>query len=137
MGCCGRGFGSEKEIEQAIRRNTVEFKEANPGNREEYLSFRRRAHPEHLRDGVCRNLIEIKGRIFCPLHPELHNGEDLRKGHCDIDYLCETAKEFKSWDEARKKQFLQLVKEKKLDNLAYSILMDNNSLLKEFTEKII
>ena len=46
-----------------------------------------------LRNGVCRNLIEGNGMLFCPLHPK-RVGKDLRTGHCDINYFCRTAKEY-------------------------------------------
>ncbi len=84
-------------------------------------------------NGVCRNLIQENGCYLCPLHQARH-GKDLRIGHCDTDYLCNTAKLFEKWSEEKKKQFIAFVESKNLDNTEYSILMDNHSLLKEFTD---
>ncbi len=131
MGCCGHDFGSKEKIDEAIRLNTIEFKNINPQVKAQFIKFRERAHPADLRHGVCRNLIGHGSQIFCPLHPTLHQ-EDLRKNHCDIDYLCKTAKEFAQWNQEKQERFILFVKEKNIDNLEYSIRMDDNSLLKEF-----
>lgn len=132
MGCCGHDFISGAKIKEAIRRNTREFELLNPVSEQEFLNFMNRKNRSDLLNGVCRNLIEKKGRIFCPLHPSLHGGKDLREGHCDINHLCKTAQEFAGWDEEKKKKFTDFVHDKKLDNISYSIKMDDNSLLKEF-----
>ncbi len=131
MGCCGHDFESKEKIQQAVFKNNLEFKHADPKTEEDYLKFRDRRPSRDLRNGVCRNLIQEQGCYLCPLHPARHS-KDLRVGHCDIDYLCNTAKLFEKWDEEKKKKFIAFVESKKLDNTTYSILMDNNSLLKEF-----
>ncbi|MBU0459388.1 MAG: hypothetical protein KKH52_01900 [Nanoarchaeota archaeon] len=131
MGCCGHDFVSKGKIKEAVLRNTKEFKEINSEDKKELLQFRNRARENDLRFGVCRNLIELDGVLFCPLHPAL-NQEDLREGHCDVDHLCKTALEFAKWNKAEQKRFLLFVKSKKLDNLDYSLMMDNNLLLEEF-----
>lgn len=131
MGCCGYDFLSKQKIKEAIFKNTLEFKHANPQTEQEFLQFRERRPSRDLHNGVCRNLVEEKGCFLCPLHPVRH-GKDLRIGHCDTEYLCKTATSFEKWDEEKKKRFLTFVEQKKLDNLDYSIQMDNNSLLKEF-----
>ena len=131
MGCCGYDFESKEKIKEAIFKNTLEFKHAAPQTEKEFESFRERFPPMDLRHGVCRNLIEEKGRFLCPLHPARH-GKDLRAGHCEIDYLCRAAEEFEKWDEDKKKKFIRFIEEKKLDHVDYSVQMDNDSLLEEF-----
>ena len=131
MGCCGHDFISREKIKEAIRLNTLEFENKSPRVKAQFLAFRDREHPSNLRHGVCRNLIEKNGNIFCPLHPTLHK-KDLREGHCDIHHLCKTAREFITWDDEKKKRFLDFVASKKLDNIEFSMKMDNSSLLEEF-----
>lgn len=127
MGCCGHDFESKQKIEEAIKKNTLEFNQL----KEELIKFRDRTHPSDLRSGVCRNLIQENGKIFCPLHPAL-NKTDLREKHCDINYFCKTAKEFEKWDQKKQEAFIRFIKKKNLDNITYSIKMDDNTLLKEF-----
>ena len=81
------------------------------------------------------NIVLIKGKIFCPLHPKKNKGQDLRKNHCDIDFLCPTAKKFQKWSKKRQKEFLDFIKSKKLDVVEYSLKMDDGELLKEFLKK--
>ena len=128
MGCCGHDFLSKEKIKEAVTRNTHElhcFKDL--------VKFRDRAFKDDLRFGVCRNLIEKNGKMFCPLHPAL-NKKDLREGHCSVDHLCKTAMEFEKWDEKKKEKFLDFIESKKLDNLDYSMMMDEGKLLKEFLD---
>ncbi|MFH1682733.1 MAG: hypothetical protein ABIA37_02965 [Candidatus Woesearchaeota archaeon] len=132
MGCCGHGFRLKEKIKEAIDKNTAEFKQLNPQTADELLKFRDRAHKWDLLNGVCRNLIEDNNHFFCPLHPARNEGKDLREDHCEINHLCQTAREFNLWEKEKQEKFLELVKEKELDNLDYSIQIDNNSLLKEF-----
>jgi len=127
MGCCGHGFISKEKIKEAVKRNTIEFSNSN-----DLIKFRDRAYSRDLRFGVCRNLIEKEGVLFCPLHPQQNSGKDLREGHCDTEYLCKTAQEFSKWGEEKQKDFLELVEKKRLDNLDYSLRIDNGTLLKEF-----
>ncbi len=135
MGCCGRAFPSKEEIKKAIEKNTSEFKELDPQTEKELIKFRDRALPTDLRNGVCRNLIQKDNKILCPLHPKQNNGKDLREGHCDINYLCQTAKEFSTWPKHKQKKFLKFVKDNEPDNIDYSIKMDKSSLLEEFEKK--
>ena len=131
MGCCGHDFHSKQKIKEAIKRNNKEFWLVDKDNPQDLIYFRDRAHPYDLRFGVCRNLIEEKGRIFCPLHPAL-NKKDLREGHCAINHLCLTAIQFNKWNIEKQQKFLDFIKSKNLDNVEYSMLMDNNGLLNEF-----
>ena len=132
MGCCGNNFVSEKKIEVAIRKNTLDFMKENPKNKEDYLVFKNRANPSQLRHGVCMNLVNKDAVLLCPLHPACHDGDDLREGHCDIDYLCKTAKEFAKCDFKIQKEFIDFINLKNLSNIKYSIEMDNGKLWKDF-----
>jgi hypothetical protein len=132
MGCCGHNYDSKERVVQAIRFNTKEFDEVNPKCKEEMIQFRDRFDVNNLNNGVCRNLICVGNKFFCPLHPLRNNGEDLRIGHCNINYLCFTTKEFATWPEELKQKFIDFIKQKNLDNLNYSLMMDDNSLLLEF-----
>ncbi len=135
MGCCGHDFESKEKIKQAVFKNNLEFKHANPQTEEDFLKFRDRRPNMDLRHGVCRNLIQEKGCFLCPLHPARHQEKDLRIGHCDTNYLCNGAKAFEKWSEEKKRRFLAFIESKKLENVEYSIGMDNNSLLQEFTAR--
>ncbi|HIG93051.1 MAG: hypothetical protein QT02_C0011G0014 [archaeon GW2011_AR9] len=132
LGCCGYDFISAESIQESVVKNTQEFNQANPKSDHEFTSFRDRRPPMDLRNGVCRNLIEEQGCFVCPLHPARHEGKDLREGHCDVDYLCSTAEAFATWDKAKQQQFILFIESKKLDNLQYSISMDEGKLLQEF-----
>ncbi len=156
MGCCGHDFLSTEKMNDAIHQNTLEFQQANPQTTPEYIKFRDRASVFDLRFGVCRNLIKLNNslnsnkndrnpntkdlntflQLGCPLHPVLHNNIDLREGHCDIHYLCDTAKSFATWTKEKQQEFISFIHSKKLDNITYSILMDNGQLMTEFKTKI-
>lgn len=137
MGCCGHDFISKEKIEETIHRNNQEFNELLNKNKETktketLIEFRERAYPSDLRNGVCRNLIEEDNHIFCPLHPARNDGEDLREGHCSINYLCKTAGEFAKWNEDKQHEFIVFVSRKNLDNVEFSLLIGDDSLLREF-----
>jgi hypothetical protein len=131
MGCCGHDFISKEKIKEAIRLNTIEFENKSPRVKAQFISFRDRMHPADLRHGVCRNLIEKNGNIFCPLHPTLHDS-DLRENHCNIKHLCGTAKKYAEWDSEKQEKFISFVASKEIDNLEYSMGMDSGKLLEEF-----
>ena len=135
MGCCGHDFISKKKTKEAINKNTKQFYMDKIKIKEDFVEFRDRYEITNLKNGVCRNLIERDGCFLCPLHPNLHKGEDLREGHCDVNYLCKTAREFSKWDKNKQQQFIDFIKKKNLDNLTYSMKMDNSSLMGEFTDK--
>ena len=128
MGCCGYDFGSVAKVKEAIRKNTIEFRKMNS-----LEEFRDRVGKWDLRSGVCRNVIMSRGKVFCPLHPAKNKGRELRKDHCDINYLCLTAKRFLKWDRKKQKEFLKFISDKKLGCVEYSIGIDNGKLLKEFS----
>lgn len=136
MGCCGFDFPSKEKVAEAIKKNTLEFNFVNPLSEIEHLAFRERRAPMDMRDGVCRNLIQEEGCFRCPLHPARHQGKDLRIGHCDTEYLCNTAKSFAIWDAEKQQAFLAFIERKKLDNISYSILMDKGILMREFKREM-
>lgn len=131
MGCCGHDFSKDK-IKETIIENTVEFKEHNPRSEKELVGFRDRYRAGHLCHGVCRNLIEEDGQLVCPLHPRRNKGKDLRKGHCDTSYFCNTVRQFSNWDWDRQNEFIHFIKKKKLNSIDFSLKMDNGELLEEF-----
>ena len=131
MGCCGYDFPSKEKIKEVIEKNTNEFNKSSPKTKKELLEFRDRKHPFDLKNGVCRNLIKKNECLFCPLHPKL-NKEDLRISHCDINYLCKTAKEFAKWDKDKQKKFIEFINRQELTNIEYSIRMDKGMFLEMF-----
>tara|TARA_Y100000310_G_scaffold225132_1_gene227147 strand:- start:501 stop:947 length:447 start_codon:yes stop_codon:yes gene_type:complete len=134
MGCCGHSFPSNEKIKEAVKKNSQEFEEINPISKDEFKMFRDRESPGNLRNQVCRNLIVREGQFFCPLHPNLHDQEDLRKGHCEPEYLCKTAQKFSLWDKKKQRDFIEFIDYKKMDNVTFSVRMDLGMLLKEFEE---
>lgn len=131
MGCCGHDFLSPEKIKEAVSQNTKEFEEQNPKVKAQFMKFRDREHPSNLRNGVCRNLIQKKGCIHCPLHPAIHK-VDLRIGHCDTNYLCQTARKFETWHKKKQEKFLAFIESHGLDNITYSMMMDKGTLLEKF-----
>ena len=127
MGCCGHDFESSEKIKLAIHLNTKELE-----NNTNLIEFRDRVHSRDLRYGVCRNLIKKDNQLLCPLHPSQNNNKDLREGHCNINYLCKAAKSYQDWPQEKQQKFLEFIKKQNLDNITYSIKMDNNSMLEEF-----
>lgn len=131
FGCCGNNYGTEKELKQAIVQNTLEFKEISPQTEDELVQFRERYEFDNLLQGLCRNLIEEKGKLLCPLHPA-RNKTDLRIGHCDQNFLCDTAKKFRQWDKEKQIKLVQFINAKELTNIQYSLQMVSGKLLDEF-----
>jgi hypothetical protein len=132
MGCCGHDFGSVEQIKEATTKSTKQFNGLNPKSRKEFISFKERYHVNNLNHGVCRNLIQEKGCFTCPLHPARHKGDDLRINHCDVSHLCDTAKEFEKWHKSKQEKFIEFIEKKELNNVEYSLMMDNGNLMKEF-----
>ena len=132
MGCCGNNYISAKFVARAIKDNTREFRAVNSFSESDLLKFRDRASATSLRHGVCRNLIDRDGKLLCPLHPVLNKGKDLRIGHCDVEYFCQTALKFAHWDTRKQEDFVTFIQKKKLDNINYSLKMVEGELLREF-----
>lgn len=136
LGCCGHGFPEKQELKEAIKKNTLEFQNLNPQTTLQLLKFRDRAHPYDLRNGLCRNLIQKKDQLLCPLHPGQNQGNDLRINHCDLDHLCLTAQEFNRWGRDTQQKFLFFIRNKNLDSINYSLQMNRGELLQEFKNLI-
>jgi len=135
FGCCGNNYANKKKLMRDINKNTLEF-----DNKKSTSQFMTR-HKELRSSGICASLILKDDKFFCPGHPAINSGRDYRNldPDCDKDFLCKTFGLFQHWDEDKQKKFLEFLKEKKdsgMDIFTYSIRMDNNSLLKEFEEKL-
>lgn len=129
FGCCGHHYTTEEDIREAIHKNTKEFEEWK-GTITEFVT-----RSKFIRNcGVCFGVIEQDGKVFCPAHPNLNNGIDLRANECDTSYLCKAAFAFKNWDKETQNKFKTFIKSKNLDWYSFSIGMDNDTLLKEFQE---
>jgi len=137
MGCCGHKFADKLTVAKGIEKNTLEYHKHVEGGKtlKDYMN---RSH--ELRDcGVCRNVVyDIKNdSLYCPLHPEINKGDDLRIDHkyCDIMHVCKTAYFFDLWEAPMKKEFIRFLRKKKkegLDWYNYSKGMADDSLLAEF-----
>lgn len=141
FGCCGFDFTSKEEMKEAIDKNTFEFQDfVNEKDITliDLKGFKERTPSGTLRlCGICYNLTWFdrdKRLVFCPLHPKAGDYEcsDLRLGHCNPDFMCKTAFEFRRWSKDNQDRYIRFIKEKDLDWYDYSILTENDSLLKEF-----
>jgi len=132
FGCCGRKWGTKEEVLVQIGTNTKELAEIK-----DRMQFRLRADPDDVPHGTCRNLVFDKENehALCPLHPAQNNGADLRVGHCDINYLCKTAKQFNKWDREKQDKFIAFLRKYNHDLYDYSMHMDQNIYFKEFKKE--
>ena len=144
-GCCGNNFESREEIEEDIKQNTFEFKKHfNAGKtRDDLKKFRDRFRSDEISpSGICFNLVELSHNCYgCPLHPLVQKSSkkenkdfkmDLREGHCDIHYECETYKYWKKQDNKKKSVFLEFIKQRSVDNYTYSIENGDDIMIKKF-----
>jgi oligoribonuclease (3'-5' exoribonuclease) len=133
FGCCGNDYNHKRKLMKDIRKNTWEFNKSKS-----IKSFMTRT-TELKSSGICANAIFKDGNFFCPGHPILNQGRDYRglDKDCEKEEYdgCKAYILFQTWDKQKQKQFLDFIKSKKLDSFAYSIRMDNDSLLKEFEKK--
>jgi oligoribonuclease (3'-5' exoribonuclease) len=131
FGCCGNNYSNKKKLMRDIRKNTLQF-----DNSKSVASFMSRT-TELKSSGICANLVFKDGKFFCPGHPSLHS-KDYRNldPDCEKEHICKTYYLFQTWDKEKQQQFIDFIKSKKLDSYTYSIQMDNNSLLKDFENKI-
>ena len=128
FGCCGNNYSNKKKLIKDIKHNTKEL-----GNLKSMRSFMARF--KGLRpSGICANLVFKDGAFYCPGHPLLHQGRDYRDldPDCSKDFVCKTYRLFQLWDEKKQQKFLDFLKAKNFDSFAYSIKMENNSILEEF-----
>jgi len=134
IGCCGHDYPSADAVDIAIQKNTLEFKDFKKAGKS-LKQFRDRADRHDLRSGLCRNAIRFRSKLVCGIHPALGKSQrDLRKGHCDIRYLCKSAKTYNNWDTTDRKKFAAFTKQKRatMTQAQYSLAMDADEFLKEF-----
>lgn len=134
VGCCLYAFAGKEATLAAIRRNTAEFAQLDPGDEAALLRFRDREGPHAV---VCCNCVEeAPGVLGCPLHPTRHASKDLRRGHCMAEFLCHTAALYRNeWSQETRERFTAFVKERRLDSYEYSLLMVNDELLEAFLKR--
>ena len=134
VGCCLYAFAGKEATLAAIRRNTAEFAQLDPGDEAALLRFRDREAPH---DAVCCNCVEeAPGVLGCPLHPARHASKDLRRGHCMAEFLCQTAALYRNeWSQEMRERFRTFVTERRLDNYEYSRLMVSDELLEAFLKR--
>lgn len=134
FGCCNTDYYGKKKTMRDIKKNTHKFNKHK--SLRLFMSRTKKLRPS----GICANMVFKDGKFFCPGHPALHYGNDHRRldPDCekDADDGCKTYILFQTWSKEKQKQFLDLIKSKKLDSYTYSRKMDNDSLLKEFEKKI-
>lgn len=131
FGCCGNSYSNKRKLIRDIKKNTLEFK-----NKKSLVSFMSRTR-ELKGSGICANLVLKDSKFFCPGHPILNNGKDYRDldPDCHKEHLCKAFSLFQTWNKKKQQKFLDFIESKKLDSYAYSIKIDNNSLLEEFEKK--
>ncbi|MBS3128776.1 hypothetical protein J4410_06560 [Candidatus Woesearchaeota archaeon] len=132
FGCCGRKWGTKEEVLSQIQKNTDELVQIK-----ERTQFRLRSEPDDLPHGSCRNLVYdgTTAKTCCPLHPARNEGKDLRVGHCDIYYLCPTAKKFNVWERDKQERFIAFLRKHDDKVYEYSMKMDQNWYLKQFKKE--
>jgi hypothetical protein len=149
-GCCGQDFASKKDVEKDILQNTFDFEEEfGKGKTLSQLEqFRDRFDKHHVSpSGLCFNLVRFSnGCLACPLHNRINElvdkkefkgpKKDLRENHCDVNYECDTFKQWKHWTDEKKVQFLKFIEEKKMSHYQYSVLNGEDKMV-EYFEKAI
>ncbi len=142
MGCCGHHYTGKESVRHTVRRNTEEFKAANPKTEFEITDFMRRK-PERSACGACWNVVyldEEQRKVGCAVHPELHKTDDMRVDYCIHSYKCKAKRLFESMSPRMKRKFLKFVAEK-LDTTEdsdwydYSVMMDSNTFIDEFLRR--
>jgi hypothetical protein len=146
-GCCGRNFKSKKEVEKDIEENTKEFNKISQKSLFRMLLFRDRfsKNPYDLKkSGVCSNLVNFSNCVACPLHPLINKivskeeykypntKKDLRFGHCDVNYECETFMYWKTLSKKEKMIFIEWIGKNYDDNYIYSIENVEGILLQRY-----
>ncbi len=146
-GCCGRKFKSKKEVEKDIEINTYEFSFLKKYDEKELLIFRDRLSKNKwdlTPSGICSNLIDFdNGCYACPLHNKINEiipkekfvttNKDLRIGHCDEKYECETLILWKNFTKEQKEKYIKFLSKKiPINHYEYSTKNLNGILIKEF-----
>ncbi len=146
-GCCSPGLTTEKEVLRDIQENTIELNEElekEQDNETALINFKKRYdNDEFPKSGVCFNLVQFSETCFaCPLHNKINEivpkeqlegpKKDLRIGHCDVNFECETFIYYKLMSGEQKKKFVEWVKNKGYNVHKYSIENIEGRLIKEF-----
>jgi len=150
-GCCGRDFKDEKAVNKDLEINTYEFSLLDEYDKKELLTFRDRLSDNRwdlTPSGLCANLVDFgNGCVACPLHNLINEilpkkiyvapNEDLRIGHCDENYECETLILWKQLSENQKEKYVEWLSNKKKDLNTYIYSMKNHEgiLIKEFLDE--
>jgi hypothetical protein len=133
FGCCGRNFAGKTILKRDIRINTKRYYETKHG-----IEKLKDISKKVRKSGLCKFVMYLEEKnIGCPLHPSQNEGQDLRKDHCDIDYLCTTQKLFANWDKERQNKFIEYLQNRNLDFVDYSRGMANGSLLIGFKRRFM
>jgi hypothetical protein len=128
FGCCGHDFAEKPVLRRDVKINT----ELCTRHKDDLESLKETSKELRL-SGICKFLIFLDdSMIGCILHPACNKGEDKRKDHCDIDFICTTKREFESWEAEIQERFIEYVKSKDLDFIDYSIKMAKGNLLGGF-----
>ena len=129
FGCCGNNYTSEKDVVNTIWKSTGELKLSSSPK-----EFRDRFPKELVSSsGLCKNFVKFEdGNFGCGIHPARVGLPDLRIGHCDHDYLCQTMRTYLSWDDNQKQKFLDWLEKNNLSLYDYSLGMDEGTLLTQF-----
>jgi hypothetical protein len=152
FGCCGYSFRGKDLAVSSLFKQSAEFK-ASSDSRAAKIGFRDRAAPEKLNAcNFCQNLVlksdysredMIKDRYirtYCPFHPALNDGEDLREGHCEHNFMCSTQIYFHGLKDDSKQLFAVWLKARienpDIDWYTYSVNMDTSVFLKEFLKHV-
>jgi hypothetical protein len=118
--------------------------ENEKNNKKAPINFKERYDNDQFpKSGVCFNLVQFSETCFaCPLHNKINEivpknqfegpKKDLRVGHCDVNYECETFIYYKLMSDEQKKLFVKWVKEKGYNFHKYSIENIEGSLIKAF-----
>ncbi len=152
FGCCGRKFKSKASVTKQINSNTYEFRKIRVVSSLNLLRFRDRFSDDNWAvsdSGVCTNLVKFDNGVFaCPLHKNINDlvdkkeflfisQKDLRWGHCDVNFECETVKIYKRLDDKIKKEYIEwLLKLTDIDDYSYSVLNVDGVLIKRFLREI-
>jgi len=149
-GCCGREFGTKAEVEKDIDINTYEFSQLENYNDSELLKFRERLSDDRWAltpSGICSNLVDFDGGCYaCPLHNLVGEivdkkkyvapKKDLRIGHCDENYECETLILFKQFSQDQKEKYVKWLSTKTpINHYNYSTKNVKGVLIKEFLDE--
>lgn len=149
-GCCGRNFGSKKQINSDIKSNTEEFKKITIPSTLRLLQFRDRISedPSDLApSGICSNLVDFgDGLIACPLHKNANklipknkllrlNNKELRYNHCDVNCKCETFIFWEILNLTQKEQYIKWLNDKKYSPYEYSTQNLQGKIIRQFLDE--